>query len=114
MCQPGHFKASEQWVRSNLSKFPDIHYHPGWIPSTFYDLPERNYRFVHVDVDLYEPTYACLEYFYPRLHEGGIIISDDFNWTGARQAIKEFSEKYAISYTVTGHGQAYFIKNKLN
>ena len=34
--------------------------------------------FVHLDVDLYEPTRACLDYFLPRLSPGGFVICDDY------------------------------------
>ena len=48
-------------------------------------LAETRYRFVHIDVDIYEPTYACLEYFHPRMVEGGLIVIDDYgfpSWPG--------------------------------
>jgi len=53
--------------------------------------------FVHIDVDLYQPTLAALEYFYPRLAAGGIIVCDDYgslSFPGAYKAVEEFSRKY--------------------
>jgi len=60
-------------TKRTLSEFPDIQYNVGWIPKVFENIPERKYRFVHIDVDLYEPTYASVEYFYPRLVSGGVF-----------------------------------------
>ena len=110
MSGPGNFSASLETVQRNLSAFPGIKYHPGWIPLTFRCLPEKNYRFVHVDVDLYDPTWDCLEYFYPRLVMGGALVSDDYGWPGARKAIKEFCVERRIEVNVTGFNQAILFK----
>ena len=89
----GAFRASLETVRAVLCDFPAIEYHPGWIPATFVGLAERRYKFVHVDVDLYEPTKAAIAYFYPRLVGGGAIVIDEYGllrWPGARRAVEEF------------------------
>ncbi len=52
-------------------------------------LPES---FVHIDIDLYRPTRDSLEFFYPRMNDGGIIIVDDFALCacpGATRAVEE-------------------------
>lgn len=106
MNQKGAFSASIKHVQHNLKAFPDIEFHPGWIPSTFAGLPERIYKFAHIDVDLYEPTLACLEYFYPRLARGGLLVSDDYSWPGACKAIDEFCAERKIELTITPYRQA--------
>jgi len=107
MCMQGNFAANLPQVRRNLAEFPDIEFHPGWIPLTFRDLPDRKYRFVHVDVDLYDPTLESFEYFYPHLAPGGIMVSDDYDWPGARRAIEEFCRERALEFCVTPQNQAY-------
>ena len=49
--------------------------------------------FVNLDVDLYQPTRAGLEYFYPLLSPGGVIIVHDYNfkWPGIKKAVDEFA-----------------------
>ena len=50
-------------------------------------------RFVHLDLDIYESTYKSLEFFYPRMVAGGIIVSHDYsNLTvpAVRRAFTEF------------------------
>src|SRR2546430_11261444 len=45
----------------------------------------------HIDVDLYTSTLACLEFFYPRLVPGGILLSHDYSLlTGVKAAFTEF------------------------
>jgi hypothetical protein len=46
---------------------------------------------VHFDVDLYESTKACLEFFYPRMIVGGVMLSHDYSLlAGVRKAVDEF------------------------
>ncbi len=81
-------------VRGVLAEFPAVTFHKGWIPSVLAQLPEQRYRFVHVDVDLYQPTRDCLAYFYPRLVPGGMLVVDDYGYLdfpGAKQAVDEFA-----------------------
>lgn len=106
MSRPGAFRASLAEVKQALAEFPFVEYHPGWIPLSFSGLPERKYRFVHLDVDLYDPTLAALDYFHPRMTRGGVMVSDDYTWPGARRAIEEYCRRDGAGYSVTEHGQA--------
>jgi O-methyltransferase len=105
MCKPGGFAASLDTVRQGLAEFPAVEFHPGWIPQSFAGQPDRRYRFVHLDLDLHEPTLAALEYFHSRLVPGAIVVSDDYNWPGARKAIQTYSARRGIPFEVTPQGQ---------
>lgn len=111
MTRPGKYAASIDTVKRALAEFPDIAYFPGWIPQAFPDETQTRYRFVHVDVDIYQPTRDSFEYFYARLVPGGIIVSDDFNWPGARKAIEEFCERNRLTLNTTPYTQAYLVKS---
>jgi len=57
---------------------------------------EETYCFVNIDFDLYQPILAGLEYFYPRMVKGGIIVVHDYfseTYKGVKQAINEFGKK---------------------
>ena len=86
----------------------------GWIPDRFKEVENRKFQFVHIDVDLYQPTLDALEFFYPRLVSGGVIVCDDYNLTmfpGAKQAWDEFfsGKKYFLNYE-TPFGGSFLIK----
>jgi O-methyltransferase len=66
----------------------------GYFPDTTEGLEER-FALVSLDVDLYKPTLAGLNYFYPRLSQGGCIFIHDYNncrYKGVRSAVDEFSD----------------------
>ncbi|MBE0649181.1 MAG: class I SAM-dependent methyltransferase [Bacteroidales bacterium] len=65
---------------------------PGYFPGSAQAIADESYALVNIDVDLYKPTKAGLEYFYPRLTSGGIILVHDYNpkWPGVINAVDEF------------------------
>jgi len=101
----GRFTASLDEVRRSLAAFPGIQYFPGWIPQAFPQDAAR-YRFVHVDVDLYQPTKDSLEYFWPRLVSGGRMVCDDYNWPGAKRAVDAFCAAHGLRARATASHQA--------
>jgi O-methyltransferase len=106
----GQFAYPLTAVRQSLAAFPDITYRPGWIPDGF-PHDDARYRFVHVDVDLYQPTRASFEYFWPRLVPGGVMVCDDYNWPGAKLAAEEFAKRAGAKFSVTASNQAIFDKS---
>ena len=110
MTRRGQFTAPIELVREALCDFPGIAFFPGWIPEAFPDEPAVRYRFVHVDVDVYQTTRDSLEYFYPRLVPGGILVCDDYGWPGARKAVDDFSARTGVRFETTPHLQAYCVR----
>lgn len=107
----GRFAFPLELVSRNIGRrFPEVEFHPGWIPASFAGVPERTYRFVHIDVDLHQPTFDSLNYFYPRLSPGGLVITDDFNWPGARKAFTDFAATTGAILHRTDTDQAYVVK----
>tara|TARA_B100000676_G_scaffold128587_1_gene127574 strand:+ start:1595 stop:2308 length:714 start_codon:yes stop_codon:yes gene_type:complete len=91
------YACSLESVQSYLQEYDNVHYFKGIFPdsATTEQAEERlaneEFCFVHFDVDLYEGTKACLEYFYPRMVRGGIMLSHDYSMLrGVKQAFTEF------------------------
>ena len=54
-------------------------------------MQDQRFSFVHLDVDLKSSTLACLEFFYPRMVPGGVILTHDYSYLdGVRAAFGEF------------------------
>jgi hypothetical protein len=66
----------------------------GYFPQSIEPVHEsKQYAVVSLDCDLYEPMKAGLEFFYPRMPRGGLLLLHDYSslhWEGARRAIDEF------------------------
>jgi O-methyltransferase len=66
--------------------------HPGYFPESATGMENKTFALVNLDADLYNPTKAGLEFFYPRLSPGGVIFIHDYNykWEGLLKAVNEF------------------------
>lgn len=86
-------ETSVELVKNYIQGNDNIRFHAGYFPETTAGLENERYAFVHLDADLYQPTLSGLEYFYPRLNPGGVIIVHDYNhnWPGVKQAVDEFA-----------------------
>lgn len=93
--EAGEFAVDEELARRNLAAFEGrFSLLKGWIPARFEDVADKRFSLVHIDVDLYEPTRASIEFFWPRLNAGGLLICDDYGsrrCPGARKAMDEFA-----------------------
>ena len=88
-----HFSSSYELLKEKTNNFERLYLNKGWIPDVFNSQEIRNYSFVHIDVDLYEPTLESHKYFFEKLSKGGVIVCDDYgynNFPGAKLAVDEF------------------------
>ncbi|NNE24758.1 MAG: hypothetical protein HKN11_19340 [Rhizobiales bacterium] len=94
------FMSSASAVAQNLKPFPFIEMHVGWIPDRFENVATKSFAFVHIDVDLYQPTLDSLDFFIPRMNAGGWIVVDDYNarrYPGCNTAVNEAVQRHALS-----------------
>jgi hypothetical protein len=62
----------------------------GRVPETLPPYNDHCFRFAHLDMDLYEPTRAALEWLWPRMVPGAIILLHDYPLPGVRKAVDDF------------------------
>lgn len=99
--------------KENLAEFKNISFHKGWIPERFPDVENRGFCFVHIDVDLYQPTLDSIQFFYSRINDHGLVICDDYGFTtcpGATKAIDEFLQDKKEKMISLSGGGGFFIK----
>ena len=98
-----HKRTSEQIVLDNMP-FPDkCHIVKGYFPESLikqhYDM---RFAFVSIDVDFENSIYAGLEFFYPRLEEGGFMFLHDYNSAfllGVKAAVEKYEKDYHVVLT---------------
>lgn len=109
----GAFRVDESHVRGNLTEFGNFTVYRGWIPERFQEVAEKRFCFVHIDVDLYEPTRDSIEFFYDRLNPGGVMLMDDYGFKtcpGAKLAADEFFDRKPEEIVMLPTGQAFILR----
>ena len=92
---PARSRTPENSLSETLAGFDNYRVYKGWIPERFPDIADRGFSFVHVDVDLYQPTLDSLKFFYPRMQPGGLILMDDYGFTSSPEPNTAADEFFA-------------------
>lgn len=109
----GDMSTNEATLRHNLDRYDSVVVLPGWIPERFKEVADHQFRLVHIDVDLYQPTRDSLFFFYPRLVNGGVIVMDDYGFKtcpGATRAAEELAASQGIKILHLATGQGVIMK----
>lgn len=102
-------------TKKNLSEFSNYTvYHQGYIPESFDILPKppNSICYLHIDLNAVKPTLACLEFFFPRLVKGGVILFDDYGsitYNDTKLGVDKFFFDKAGILIKMPTGQAYYI-----
>jgi O-methyltransferase len=111
----GDMAVSLETVKEALEGLGTVRYYKGWIPERFHEVTDRSFSFVHVDVDLEQPTMDSVRFFYDRLAPGGILLCDDYGFTSCpavAPAIDEFLADKPEKIIALGGGGGFFIKGQ--
>ena len=78
-------------AKTCLKEYSNVYIYKGLFPSTAEPIKNKRFSLVHLDADLYKSTLSCLEFFYPRMNKGGVILSHDYaGQGGVRKAFDGF------------------------
>lgn len=103
-------------TKKNLELYSDkIKYYVGYIPETLDDFAPNEIVYLHIDVNSAKTTKEILEFFYPRLVGGGVILFDDYAWIPYHET-RKITDKFLHDkdgiMLILPTGQSIFFKAK--
>ena len=99
-------------IKNYLKQYPNVSFYQGLFPKTSGPVVDKKFSFVHLDVDLYLSTKNCLEFFYPRMNKGGVIISHDYAFSkGVKSAFQEYFEEISDPVIEIAENQCMVVKS---
>ncbi|HEX8242404.1 MAG TPA: TylF/MycF/NovP-related O-methyltransferase [Longimicrobium sp.] len=105
---------SAEYVRERLAPWRDaLHLVPGDVFETLPRTETGPIAFSHVDLNAAAPTLAVLEYLYPRLVKGAMLVFDDYGFGGyeeQRRVVDEFFASRPEQVLATPAGPALVVK----
>lgn len=97
---PGEFNdTTYDEVLEFVAECPNVVLVKGLFPDSGRQFADTKFALVHVDTDYYLGVKACLDFFWPRMVEGGAMIFDDYKWAncpGVQEALEEFSIREGV------------------
>jgi O-methyltransferase len=108
---PGMYAASEYDVRDRFADSPNVIITRGLFPASAEGIiTNESFAFVHLDVDLYQPTVEVLQFFCFRMLPDGLILVHDYDCNpGIKAACERFiglSKSFKLSVIHGHNGQA--------
>lgn len=70
----------------------NLEIHEGWFEETMPKNTVGDIALLRLDGDLYNSTYVCLKHLFPKVIKGGVIILDDYELKGCKDACNEYFE----------------------
>ena len=104
-------------TKKNLVEFKEnLIFHQGYIPDslTKKPVPPDAIFYLHIDLNSAKPTEHALEFFYPRLVAGGVILFDDYGWDAyedTKNTIEDFFKDKPGLLMKIPTGQAIYFHN---
>ncbi|EAL5649371.1 methyltransferase [Campylobacter lari] len=97
---------SLNFVKKQMPYLDKCCFMEGYFPETIVKIPQdEKFKFVNIDMDLYQPILEGLVYFYPKLVKDGVILIHDYfhpYYTGAKRAVDEFCKNNNIEIVPIG------------
>jgi hypothetical protein len=97
---PAHSPALFEQVRARFAAWPNVTVTRGKVPDVLATVAPERIAFLHVDMNNADAERGALEVLFGRLATGGIVLFDDYGWTGYRD------QKAAADDFAAGHGLA--------
>ena len=83
-------------ARTNFAPFPGAKLVRGKVPETLDSVEIDGVAYLSIDMNIALPERAAMEFFWPKLTSGAIVILDDYGWNGMQEQ-KETHDEFAAS-----------------
>lgn len=100
-------------VRANFAEWPDAVVAQGTVPEMLHTREFGQVAFLHLDMNCALPERSALEFFWPRLSSGGVVLFDDYTYFGhdsQTEAIDDAAGRIGIRILALPTGQGLAIK----
>ena len=107
------YEDTYDYVMSTLGQFSNVKIVRGAVPEILTSVPTNSVSFLSIDMNCALPERAALEYFYPMLAAGAVVLLDDYGFRGhsaQKVSADEFARSIDRSILSLPTGQGLFIK----
>ena len=100
-------------VKSNFAPWPRAHLVRGMIPDTLSDVGAEKVSYLSIDMNFVAPERDALEFFWPKMVRGAVVVFDDYGWKDYRlqkDAHDEWAARNGVEILLLPTGQGLLIK----
>jgi len=100
-------------VKNTFKDYSNVIIIKGSVPYTLPRVPANKISFLSIDMNCVQPEAAALDFFWPKMVNGGVIVLDDFAYSGFEEqnlAHTEWAREMGIDILTIPTGQGLIIK----
>jgi len=100
-------------AQRNFAPWPNAQLVKGLVPDSLATVPVEKVAYLSIDMNIAKPERDALEYFWPRLSSGGVVILDDYGWENYREqksTLDEFAKAQNVTICCLPTGQGLLVK----
>ena len=108
------YSDSYQFVSDTLGKIPNVAIVKGPVPYTLTEVNIESVAYLHIDMNCTPPEKAAIEHFWPKVVKGGLVIWDDYGFSGhesQKKAADDFAAGIGRKILQLPTGQGLLINN---
>jgi Macrocin-O-methyltransferase (TylF) len=113
----GFYTQNLKEVEDNFAEWKNKKIVVGSIPETLPYITSEKIAFLHIDLNCTEPEVAALDYLWPKLVCGAVVVLDDYAYYGyqlQKQGMDEWAKLHDIAIASLPTGQGLIIKTTEN
>lgn len=114
MIETGMYTTDIESVRQNFAEWRNIKIIQGAIPETLNQITSKQIAFASIDMNCSPPEVAAMEFLWPRLVDGAMVVFDDYAYNGYRPqkvAMDRFASDRGITILSLPTGQGLLVKS---
>jgi O-methyltransferase len=100
-------------VKKTFGGFSNVEIIKGAVPHTLSRVSTEKVAFLSIDMNCVQPELGALDFFWPKMVSGGVIVLDDFAYQGfdeQNSAHTEWAKRNKIDILTLSTGQGLIIK----
>jgi O-methyltransferase len=108
-----HFSDCYAIAAENFAPFARAKLVRGMVPDTLATVPIDRVAYLAIDMNIAYPERKAIEYFWPKLSTGALVVLDDYGWTRyaeQRISMDEFAASVGVSVLTLPTGQGLMMK----
>jgi O-methyltransferase len=101
-------------TKANFARYPSAHLVRGEVPDTLGSVEIGAAAYLSIDMNIAYPERAAIEFFWPKLVPGGLVVLDDYGWLPyqeQKQTMDEFAVREGVAILTLPTGQGLLIKS---
>lgn len=114
MIDSGLYTTDVELVRQNFSEWDRVKIIQGAVPDTLFQIDSDQIAYVSIDMNCSPPEVAAMEFLWPRLVDGAMVVFDDYAYHGylsQKVAMDKFAASKGSSVLSLPTGQGLLVKN---